>query len=774
MNKTDYKLYIICIRKILVWTLVLFLTWSGLAEEITKGTVVGKVTDKQSGESLLGVNIMVKGTLLGASSNINGEFQIDNFPPGVYDIVATMMGYKKQIAKKQQIISGQTTTMDFQLESTILEQPTLIVTASKRKQHIEDAPTSVDVISQHQILARGVKSIDEVLQNTTAGLTMIDGQINLRGSNGFSKSAGSRVLLMVDGHPMINGDTGGINWDVIPVDEVERLEVVKGAGSALYGSNAMAGMVNIITRDPTPYPETRLKLTYGFYDSPAYPEWQWWDKKYKPFNLFGLKDLNLNRAQTFNGIDLSHSRQIGKIGILVNLGQKRSAGYFQNGDFSRWNAMGKIKVRFKPQKTLTVTGNWALNDHGHFLQWVSNDRPLEVSSEEENDWLRYEKQNISATFKQGVNQKFAYTLKGNLYRCHWENFVHDNNDNAITDRLSTEGQAEYLTGNHSITFGNEITMYHTKSSTFGNHMIWDLAFYAEDEIKFSPLWTFNFGTRYDYHKIIDISYDQQISPRMGLVWRPQEGTALRLSAGHGFRAPSIAEVFPDISVSGFHVVPNLDLKKAERAWSLELGLKQMIIFNTYQNTASLSILKNPARWFCEYINPQFSLDISFFASWYNNMIDAIFDFDSMEAKFVNMGKARISGFETKLMGSILNGHILTNIGYTFLDPINLDTGNLLPYRSKHQVMTSVELKIWLISIGFDYRYTSKIEEIVYILGSGFTEQVPIHVIDGRINFNFGSFQIGLEGKNLRNYHYTMRQKLLEPIRHFVLTIRGKF
>jgi iron complex outermembrane receptor protein len=119
------------------------------------------------------------------------------------------------------------------------------------------------------IRMRSVTSLDQALENA-AGFGVIDGQIDLRGSTGFNWAAGSRVLMMVDGHPLINGDTGGINWDVVPVEEVEKVEIVKGAGSALYGSNAMAGMVNVITRDPSSIPETRARLTWGFYDTPAY------------------------------------------------------------------------------------------------------------------------------------------------------------------------------------------------------------------------------------------------------------------------------------------------------------------------------------------------------------------------------------------------------------------------------------------------------------------------------------------------------------------------
>jgi len=740
-----------------------------LVAQKSRVIITGKVFDNQTQKPLLGANVMIDGTLLGCSTDNQGEFFIHNVPPGQYNITATMIGYKKQILKNHSVTDKVTPAIQFNLEPTILQQPTLIVTASKRKQHLQDASTSVDVISKRDIQSRGIRNLDEVLENTP-GLIMVDNQINLRGSTGFNMAAGSRVLLMIDGQPMIIGDTGGIGWDAFSIDQIERIEIVKGAGSALYGSNAMAGMVNIITQDPSPIPETRIKLSYGFYDDPAYAEWRWWKESYKPFYLFGLKSLDLQQSRYFQGIDLSHSRQIGKLGFLLNLGRKTSTGYTQNGDESRWNGMGKLKIRFTPQKSLTLIGNWALNDHGHFLQWISQDRPLEVSDEELGNWLRYEKGYLNAKYQHGVNQKLAYELKANVYRCHWENHFHDNLDRATTDRIGGEAQINYIYKRHSITSGTEFIVHVTESMIYGNHTLWDVACYCEDELKISPIWTLNLGTRFDHHHVPDISTDQQISPRAGMVWKPQEGTSIRISAGHGFRAPSIAEVFPDITVSGFHVVPNLNLKRAERAISFELGFSQILTMNTINIETKIG----PINWLIQKLNPQLGLDIAFFLSRYSNMIDATFDFDNMEAKFMNLGKARIIGMESRFQSSFFNSHIIASIGYTCLDPINLDTNKMLPYRSKHQIVTSLQFRLWKILLGWDYRYASQIQEIIYILGSGPSEQVPIHVMDTRINFDFNHFQIGLEGKNIRNYHYTLRQKTLEPIRHYILTIRGKF
>ena len=740
------------------------------------GSITGIILDNDNGEPLYGVNVILKGTVLGAATDQDGRFEILRLTPGTYDIEASMIGYRKG-EQSVRISSGAIVEITIRLESTIIEQPALIVTASKRKQHIEDAPTSVDVVTAKEIQRRSAVTLDQVLQHT-AGMTVIDGQIDLRGSTGFNWTAGSRVLLMIDGHPFISGDNGGINWDAIPVDEISRVEVVKGAGSALYGSNAMAGMVNIITRDPSPTPMTRFKLSYGFYDEPAYPEWRWSDEflttqiqdgRFDPFN-----------ALAFEGIDISHSRTFGNIGILFTAGRKSSRGYYQNGEYSRWNAMLKAKVRLSANRTLTVKGNYSLNDHGDFIQWRGSDQPLLAAVDEVGYSIWSQKQNLHLTFQHGVNKRLAYTLKANVYRYHWQNhYLREGEEGedawAKTDRLGTEAQFDYILGKQTLTFGTEATIYHTNSLMYGDRDAFDISLYAEDEIKPSPLLTFTLGTRFDYHWVRDVPSDQQISPRFGMVYRPWEGTSLRLSAGHGFRAPSIAEVFANIQVSGLTVIPNPDLHEAERAWSAEFGIRQVLPLKLYKGSKTASFSSSPVRWAIENFNPAFILDAAVFWSRYRNIIDVdITSGLTTAVQFKNLGAARIMGAELRLQGTAFARHLTASVGYTLLDPENLDTGKTLNYRSRHRLNLNAELRVWKLIFGWDYRYASRMDEIINVLGSAFDERVPMHVMDARITLDFNAVQIILEGKNLRNYHYNLRQRFLEPMRHFVMTMRGSF
>jgi outer membrane receptor for ferrienterochelin and colicins len=732
-----------------------------------QGSISGVVTDAETGEPLFNATVTVPGTPLGAVSGLDGRFEIERVPAGVRGLDVTLIGYEKRSVRNIRVVPGGAASVRISLVRAVLPQETMVVTASKRRQRLEDAPNSVDVLSADAIRMRSVTRLDQALENT-AGFGVIDGQIDLRGSTGFNWAAGSRVLMMVDGHPLINGDTGGINWDAIPVEEVEKVEIVKGAGSALYGSNAMAGMVNVITRDPSPIPETRARISWGFYDTPAYSTWKWTDR----FMTARIGDGNWNpvHSLSFEEVDLSHGRKIGKVGLSLNVSRRRSSGYFENGDYSQWNAGGKVKINWSLRKSLSVSGSWTSNNHGEFIQWISQSKPLETMPEELGNRIHYEKIYLHSTYKNVVNSRLNYTLKANFYRTDWRNFFWDNHDKALTDRYGAEAQFDYLANfwkPQTITFGSEAVYHRARSLIYGNPQMRDAALYVEDELRFAGWGTLTAGARYDFHDLVDMFTDRQLSPRLGMVFHPGKGTSVRMSAGRGFRAPSIAEVFADITVSGVRVVPNLDLRRAEKANSFEIGINQTLVFSE-----STRFSGNPLRRALERLDLKLSADAAVFYSRYENMIDVDLNPDLMAFQFVNFGEAEIRGFELRLQGTAFRGHLSGNAGWTRLDPKDIRTGKVLNYRSKERLTTGAECRIGKLTFGLDYRYASRIEEVVNLFNSD--ERVPMHVMDGRVRLDLGRTELCVEAKNLRNYQYTLRQRYLEPVRNFTVTARTKW
>ncbi len=712
---------------------------SGMAN---KGNLHGRIIDSKTGEGLPGANILLQATTVGTVSDLEGYFNLENIPSGRYTLLISILGYKPGVYEKITIAANQTTELQAELESTLISAPEVIVTASKSSQRVQDSPISVAVLSDLDIRQKNSITIQDALR-FTPGLYMTDDQVNIRGSTGYNKGAGSRVLVLLDGVPAIAGDTGGINWDALPPTEIAQIEVVKGAGSALYGSNALGGVINLITRDPSPQPITRSRLSWGFFDQPAYPSWQF-----------------TNRLLQFNAIDVSHSRQIGKLGMLLAVGRKSSTGYRQNGEDLVLNTFNKFTYRYSALSHFTLMINWTFNKHGNLLTWKgpATNHPLEISPESIGDKIHSGKFIVHLTYKTLLRNNLALISKSSVYRNRWQDYFHDNQDYARTYKLQQELQLEYqLSAKHAMTGGVEGIYHTTQSSLFGNPYTYDLALYVQDEFRWSPLLRLTLGARYDRHQVRQLFSEDQLSPKMGLVCQPTPLTAIRLAVGKGFRAASIAEIFTHTLVSGFEVIPNLNLR-AESAWSYELGLHQLF-------------------------GSHFIIDASYFQNDYRNMIEPkLASIIPPAFQLNNLSRARIRGFEVSSRANFWRQHFAFDLSYTYLhakkigeiepiftldDPFYQPT-DALAYRPKHLIQATLSGRYRWLLLGLDYRYISRFEEVLVYTKD---DRVDQRILDGFIKINLSArIQLQVRANNLLNYNYVEVERNLGKIRNFTFTL----
>ena len=195
------------------------------------GSITGVVTDSTNRESLPGANILVEGTVLGAATDASGEFQITGLPSGTHRLIVSMIGYSEKRIRVT-LSAGETRKLSVTLRSTSLSTPQLVVTGAKRTVRAQESPVSIGVVSSDEIRTHLPTTLLEVLPYQP-GIQVVGGQVNIRGSSGYTRGAGSRVLLLIDGLPMLAGDNGSIYWDAVPANSIERVEVLKGAGSTL-------------------------------------------------------------------------------------------------------------------------------------------------------------------------------------------------------------------------------------------------------------------------------------------------------------------------------------------------------------------------------------------------------------------------------------------------------------------------------------------------------------------------------------------------------------
>ncbi|MCR4439693.1 MAG: TonB-dependent receptor [bacterium] len=690
------------------------------------GTISGTVVAAQNRQAIPGASVMLEGTLLGTATDARGNFTLVRVPPGRYTVKVAMIGFVP-VRREVSVRAGERTELHVTLEETVIETPSVVVTASKRYQEVGDSPVSVAVVSQTRLSQIAEINLEQVLQYAP-GVNFMGSQINIRGSSGYSHGAGTRVLYLVDGVPILPGDSGDIKWDLITPAQIDHIEIVKGAGSALYGSSAMGGVINVITKDITPRPTTQVRLLAGFYDQPAYAEWRW-----------------TNRLLHFNETSISHSRRFNGWELVFAGGRTESLGYRENGNLLRYNMTAKIGRHLSPQAHLALTANWNWADYGASFMWQSQNRPLEAPKVAVGDKVKSWKANFNAVYKHALSERLGLKTRLSYFRNRWENFFHDNNDYSEAQKLGFEIQTDVLpVSRHSVTAGIEGAFDYVQSTMFDNHDAYALACYLQDEIKLPWRFLFTLGARFDYSHI-DVGIDeQQLSPKLGLVWKALPGTTVRLSTGRGFRAPSVAERFTDVVVSGLRVVPNLQLR-AESAWSYEVGINQEL-------------------------TKRFLFDCALFHNQYHDLIEPEPD-ASGTVRFVNVTEARIRGIETSLQGSLWKGRLAPALSYTLLDPWDITADDYLAYRARHLFTGTVTFTDGPFRIGVDYRYVSSLKRVkVYPRD----QRVAQKVADLRMGYRLLGTDISFDIGNLFNYNYTQVERTLMPIRHYTMTLSRTF
>ncbi|CUS94476.1 TonB-dependent Receptor Plug Domain, partial [Candidatus Kryptonium thompsonii] len=200
------------------------------------GKIAGRVTDAQTGEPIVGANIIIEGTYLGAASDLNGNYAIINVPPGVYKVKASAVGYKTVVKEGVKVSIDLTTKLDFQLEQTVIELGQEVVVVAERPLVQKDLTASTAIIGSELIEALPITEFQEVLE-LQAGV--VAGHI--RGGRS------GEVAYWIDGVPVTDVYDRST---VISVDRksIQELQLVSGAFNAEYGQ-AMSGIINIATKD---------------------------------------------------------------------------------------------------------------------------------------------------------------------------------------------------------------------------------------------------------------------------------------------------------------------------------------------------------------------------------------------------------------------------------------------------------------------------------------------------------------------------------------------
>lgn len=410
-------------------------------------------------------------------------------------------------------------------EENILTLDELVVTASKYQEKLSESAVSIEVINQEEIERKNVSDAGELLKGIP-GINFeyrsLNGskQVSIRGANS------NQVLILIDGQPSNWAKNNIGNLAKISAEQIERIEIVKSPASALYGANALGGVINIITKSGSQEPITNVKLAYGSYDT---------------------REYYLGRS---GGTD--------KLGYNIMFNKKETDGYAEDGGdkLDQTNIFTKFNYQLDQFSKINIS-----------LRYTDMDTDINDYNPSE-PYHNDEDLNVNVQWKKQVDSS-EHSLV--VYHNQHDNtdFKKDKEHNTKDLGINYDHTNYYQ--QHIITYGLELVENEIDSDTYLKHNNVNQALFIQDVFKVNDEFKFNLGCRYDNHE----EYGSEFSPKLGTVYNLNSRVNWYTSVGKAYRAPSYTELYlPRSKMSSAYHAGNPDLDP-ETAIVYETGIRYL-------------------------------------------------------------------------------------------------------------------------------------------------------------------------------------------------------
>ncbi len=702
----------------------------------------GSVSDGSTKEYLYGVNIMINNTdghlegktQLGTTTDFDGLFKIALYP-GSYQVKFVYIGYEER-TETIELSVGKPLVMDIIIEQKAEIIDEVVVSAGKYEQKLSEVTVSMEVIKPSTIENNNSFDMADAI-NQVPGVDITDKQPSIRSSTGWSYGAGSRVIILMDDLPIMSADVGDVKWNYIPVENISQVEVVKGASSALFGSSALGGVINVRSAYPTSKPSTKVSYFYGIYGEPKNDGFTWWANEFftgnnSPFKVLLREEiLYFVRNPMYGGLSFSHSQQFDNLDLSMGGNHFIDEG-FREAEYekrSRFNA----NIRYRSEKVqglaVGLNTNFMAIDMCDFFMWDSDTTPYLANKSfgaivptqgyrmNLDPFIYYYKPNGS-----------KYSLRTRYFRT--ENVMPtDTSKNSIGNTLYGEYQYQTVWAEKwNFTAGFVNAFSSVEANLFGNHKSNNFSGYSQVDVRFGRL-NASVGVRGEYFvldstqtesafdiNIGDSRIEIPIRPvfRTGLNYQITEQTYLRTSFGQGYRFPSIAEKYTAASLGMVNILPNPRLIP-ESGWSAEIGVKQGYKIGKWRGFADLAIYRQNINEMMEFTFGFFN-PITYLPSTSTDTVPGTMGFQSQ-----NYGDVKINGIDASatIGGKVRNTLITAIVGYTYNNPLSregVDTTTsslspLLKYRNKHSIKGDINFETKRITFGVNVIWRSSMENV---------------------------------------------------------------
>ena len=586
--------------------------------------ILGFISSESSRENIPYATIYVKEIASGTTTDNNGKYTLNLPKNGQYTFSIQMLGYQKQ----EHIINiHKDTNIHFKLKEDIFKMEEIVITGTRTPKMLEDVPVPTRVIRMQEIQSADVQNVKDVLEAELPGLEFTSHggstNINLQGLGG------KYILFLIDGERIAGETRDNVDYNRLDVSNIERIEIVKGSASALYGSSAIGGVVNIITKNASNPWQVNVNSRYGSHAQQQHGG----TIGFKKPKFSSLTTGNFKYFKGYTLRDTEEAKYIYADEIVVDTTKYSTEvkGYKDisvNQKFV-YSPIAKLKLTAKGafywHEDLGLAENNKRNDLYH-----GGNASLRVN------WEITKKQNLEFAYNFDLYNKFDLFLTEEMAGVKRETYSNVRHTaNALFNQTFTE--------KNILTIGAEFTADQLQTYQFAdsvNYQSYNYVVFAQHDVLLWKKLTLVYGARFDYNT----TFKPHVSPKISLMYKIKD-VSLRASYGGGFRAPSLKELYTDWDHQGmFRVMGSDDLRP-----------------ETSQNV-SLS---------AEYTRNIFNISLIGYYNFVKDQITTMWNENEDTAFYVNHGSTQIAGLEVNTRVETKYG-LSVNASYVFAYTYSLD------------------------------------------------------------------------------------------------------
>jgi outer membrane cobalamin receptor len=639
-----------------------------------QSTISGVVKDEKTGEALSGASVFLKGTHIGGTAGEDGKYSFAKVPNGKWVLVCSRLSYIK-VEKEIDIADKNNYTFSFSLKPDDITFSDVVITATRNEALVTSIPVATDVLTAKNIEESNAKNVGEALQNVGDSFIKSYGGVGSLETVSLRGSTDSQVLILIDGQRLNNAQSGSVDLSSIPTNAIERIEVVKGGNAAMYGSDAVGGVVNIITKSMARKNDLNLSAN----------------------GLYGTYNTRI--------IDLSAAQGLGNFDYFLSYNRTQTDGNYPYTDVN-----GK-QVNFQNSDTkadnIFFKAGYLFDDNSHLSFFhkyyrANNGSPGSTDFPNYTSRNKYNNNHSSISYEGLSTGPFAfnfnaYYMNQEQHYINPESYLGTEENVFYTKALGFLAQAfTDLNQLGLLSYGYEFRQDKLTSGYFvnglsqpfyGDHQRNVNSLYFQDDWKYelNSIWKLNLVPAVRLDNYPEASIGSQFSPKIGInlshdeIWRG----SVRGNVGKVYRAPTYNDLYwPEDSFTKGN--PNL---RPEKGLTYDFGF--------------IVQFKAVGSW---------SVESTYFASMLEDLI--LWAPGAVKWMPTNIAKAKTTGIESKVVWHVFDSFLNLQASYTNMsakddgnDPTT--SGKYLIYRPKDQYNLGLNLSYGIGSFNIFYNFVGK-------------------------------------------------------------------